>query len=208
MACARLDGVTDGHFQWIGCLCRSHLPIDERILNARIVLDHPVLAELEVQILHLVYSEWMVVAPIEVANLGLLLCNFRGWSCAWVCICALQTKLRSVHVVLFLSFDWGCREGASPKEEATKYKIPSVMDVEEMLSRHKLLCPKVLPEWGSCVVWDLESSGNASPLCRDELIWLDVPRKLRHCARGARKQKGHGEWRLLHVPMRLRFEST
>merc|ERR1712232_1392586 len=102
--CARLDWVADRHFQRIGCLCWSHLPEDKRILDARVVLDQPVLAKLEVQILHLIYGEWMVIAPVEVANLGLLLGDLGSWSGSWICICTLQAKLWSMHVVLLLAF--------------------------------------------------------------------------------------------------------
>merc|ERR1712187_474079 len=108
-----LDRIADGNLQGIRSLLWCHVAVDKRILNARVMLNHPVFAELEVQVLHLVQGERMVITTVEIADLRLLLGNFSRGSCARVGIRTLQAKFRCVHVVLLLALDWCCGEGSS-----------------------------------------------------------------------------------------------
>merc|ERR1719277_702907 len=172
-----LDRITDGHLQRIRSLLWCHVAVDKRILNARVMLNHPVFAELEIQILHLVDGERMVITTVKIAYLRLLLGNFGRGSCARVGIRTLQAKLRCVHVVLLLALNGCCGEGSSPEKEDAKDDIASVMDIEDVLARHKLLCPEVLPKWCPGVVRNFKSPSNATPFSRDKLIGFDVPLK-------------------------------
>merc|ERR1719277_2569769 len=147
-----LDRITEGNLQGIRSLLWCHVAVDKRILNARVMLNHPVFAELEVQILHLVDGERMVITTVKIAYLRLLLGNFCRRSCARVGIRTLQAKLRCVHVVFLLPLDGGCGKGSGPEEESAKDDIASVMHIENVLTCHKLLCPEILPKWRPGVI--------------------------------------------------------
>ena len=59
-------------------LFRHHLPIHEGILDARVLLNQMVLAQLEVVVFQLVERPGVIVSAVEVAQLRLLLRNLRG----------------------------------------------------------------------------------------------------------------------------------
>ena len=105
------------HHKWIGGLLRCHLPVDEGVLNARVVLDQPVLTQLEVEVLQLIEGEGVIVASVEVSDLRLLLRDLCSWSRTWIRIGGLQAELGRVHVVLLATFHGRRREGTSPPEE-------------------------------------------------------------------------------------------
>mmetsp|Transcript_117336 Transcript_117336/g.252296 ORF Transcript_117336/g.252296 Transcript_117336/m.252296 type:complete len:246 (-) Transcript_117336:24-761(-) len=203
VALAGAEGVLDGHLQRLGGLLRDHLPVHERVLDARVVLDQPVLAQLEVEVLQLVHGEGVVVTPVEVADLGLLLRDLGGRPRAGVGVGRLQAELRAVHVVLLAALHGRGLEGAGPPEEHAEHDVPRVVDVEDVLTRDEVLRPEVGREGRPTVVGDLEGSVEASVVEGDELLGLDVPLEGRdgrtQCARrrdgrtqGAAKEEGHG----------------
>merc|ERR1712196_384633 len=120
------------------------------------MLNEPVFTELEVEVLELVECESVVVTTIEVPHFCLFLSDLCSRACARISICRLQAELRRVHVVLLAAFDWSCGESSSPPEECKQDDVPSVMDVEDVLSCHKMLCPEELPERCATVVRNLE----------------------------------------------------
>merc|ERR1719215_943207 len=106
-ALARAQRVADGHLERLGGLLGDHLAVHEGVLDARVVLDQPVLAELEVEVLELVEREGVVVAAVEVAHLGLLLSDLGRGPGARVRVRGLEAELGGVHVVLLSALHWG-----------------------------------------------------------------------------------------------------
>mmetsp|Transcript_159778 Transcript_159778/g.512726 ORF Transcript_159778/g.512726 Transcript_159778/m.512726 type:complete len:236 (-) Transcript_159778:2-709(-) len=185
--------IADGHLQRLGSLLGDHLAVHERVLDARVVLDEPVLAELEVEVLQLVEGEGVVVATVKVADLRLLLGDLGGRARARIRVGTLQAELGRVHVVLFTPLHGCRREGTGPPEEDAEHNVARMVHVENVLARHEVLDPKVLPERRSPVVGDLEGARQASSSCRDELLRFDVPLEGRDdAAREAREEEGHG----------------
>eukprot|EP00438_Fugacium_kawagutii_P011767 Skav222941 [mRNA] locus=scaffold1489:515922:516326:+ [translate_table: standard] len=85
--------VRNGHLEWVSCFLWNQLTMDKWILDARIVLNQPVLTQLEVEVFQLVESEGMVMSFVKVAHLCLFLGNLCRRSGAWIRICCLKTKL-------------------------------------------------------------------------------------------------------------------
>merc|ERR1740123_2348594 len=106
----------------------------------------------------------MVIAPVEVADLGLLLRDLRRWSCSRVRIGALEPELARVHVVLLPALHGRSRKGARPPEEHAQDDVACVVNVEHVLPCHEVLGPEVLPERRTAVIGYLEGSVKAATL--------------------------------------------
>lgn len=163
------------NLQRLGSLLWAQLAVHKRILNTRVLLDEPVLSQLEVEVLEFVHCEGMVVPTMEVADLCLLLGDARRWPRARVGVSGLQAKLGRMHVVLLLPFHWCRGEGPRPPEKCAQHNIARVVDIEHVLPRDKVLCPEVLPERRAAVVRNLEGTVKAPALLRYELVRVDVP---------------------------------
>merc|ERR1712222_295405 len=101
MTMARFEWGLNVDLQWISCLLWDHLAVDKWILDAWVVLDEPVLTELEVKIFEFIQCEGVVISTIKIAHFRLLLCDLCSWPCAWVHICRLESELWRMHVILF-----------------------------------------------------------------------------------------------------------
>ena len=146
----------------------------EGVLDTRIVLNEPVLTEFKVEVFHLIHREGMVMSSVEVSHLRLLLGNLGRWPGAWIDIGRLQAELRRVHVVLLSSLHRSCGKCTRPPEEDTKHNVSGVVDIEDMLTSHKVLSPEVLPKRSSPVVGNLKGTMKSSAVEGDELIRLDI----------------------------------
>mmetsp|Transcript_58698 Transcript_58698/g.94989 ORF Transcript_58698/g.94989 Transcript_58698/m.94989 type:complete len:207 (-) Transcript_58698:24-644(-) len=181
------------HLQGLVSLLWDHLAVHERVLDARVMLDQPVLTKLEVVVLELVESEGVVMTPVEVANLGPLLSNLSCRSGARIGIGCLQAEFWGMHVVLLPTLDGCRRKGSCPPEEHAQNDVACVVDVEDMLARHKVLDPEVLPKRGSPIVWNLKGSMKTPAVEGNELVGLDVAlQRLDGRPSQPRQQECHG----------------
>merc|ERR1712060_329090 len=90
----------DWHLQWFSSFLWNHLAVHEWILNAWVVLNQPVLAQLEVEVLKFVEGEGVVIPPIKISDFGRFLCDLGRWSRTRISVSRLQAEFRGMHVVL------------------------------------------------------------------------------------------------------------
>merc|ERR1712154_295806 len=106
------------------------------------MLDEPVLTQLEVEVLQLVQCERVVISPMEIAYLRLFLSDLRCRTRPWIRIRRLQAELPGVHVVLLTSLNGRCGKCTSPPKKGAQHDVARMVDVENVLPRHEVLCPK------------------------------------------------------------------